>query len=111
MQPNENSQTAVAAKAFGRKGKSHVINLEVPNSGDKLVFSPRPMKRNFLNNQYATAGMDPNHPMNSVNSPNMSLQFDLNYSDSSFNIHKLPKQGKPSEYLLKDPPALPDFST
>ena len=55
--------------------------------------------------------MDPNHPMNSVNSPNMSLQFDLNYNDSSFNIHKLPKQGKPSEYLLKDPPALPDFST
>ena len=55
--------------------------------------------------------MDSNHPMNSVNSPNMSLQFDLNYDDSSFGIHKLPHKGKPSEYLLKDPPALPDFST
>ena len=76
-------------KAFGRKGRSHVIKLEVPNlnSEDKLVFSPRPMKRNFANNYYATVEVDPSHPLNSPNNPTMSMQFDLNYAESSFKIH------------------------
>ena len=75
MQPNGNSQTAVEHKAFGRKGQSHVIKLEVPfsNSEDKLVFSPRPMKRNFANNYYATVEVDPSHPLNSPQNPNMSM--------------------------------------
>ena len=60
MEPNENSQTVVDSQAFGRKGQSHAIKLQMPisNSEDKLVFSPRPMKRNFLNNKYATLAID-----------------------------------------------------